>query len=206
MAALPVYDKTGAQVGELELPSAFATTPHAVMLRQAIVAELAGRRQGTAGTKTRAEVAGSGRKLWRQKGTGRARVGDRRPPNRVGGGVAAGPRPRSYAQRLAVRHRREALRAALSARADAGDLIILESVELAQAKTKALRGLLDAIGLFEELLLVLPEHSETVWRCGRNLEGLCMTTAAMVSALDLMTARKVILTKDAISRLEARLT
>jgi len=205
MAALPRYDKTGAHAGELELPAAFAAAPHATALHQAVRAELAGRRQGTASTKTRGEVAGSGRKLWRQKGTGRARVGDRRPPNRVGGGSVTGPRPRAYDHRTAARTKQEALRSALSARAEAGDLIILEAVELAEAKSKALRGLLDAIGVSGDLLLVLPEHDATVWRCGRNLPGLSIAVAADVTAYDLMAARQVILTQEAVSRLEARL-
>lgn len=205
MAALPVYDKTGAHAGELEVPAAFSASSHSTMLHQAVLAELAGQRQGTSKAKTRGEVAGSGRKLWRQKGTGRSRVGDRRPPGRIGGGTVTGPRPRSYDQRTPARMKQEALRSALSARAEAGDLIVLEAVELAEAKTKALRGLLDAIGVSGDLLLVLPAPDATIWRCGRNLAGVSITVASDVTAYDLMAPRKVILTRDAISRLEARL-
>jgi large subunit ribosomal protein L4 len=203
--ALPIYDKTGAHAGEVELPTAFTAEPHGAMLHQAVLAGLAGQRQGTSKVKTRGEVAGSGRKLWRQKGTGRARVGDRRPPSRVGGGVAAGPQPRAYDQRTSARAKQAALRSALSARVGAGEMIVLEAVELEEAKTKVLQSLLDAIGVSGELLLVLPEPDEIVWRCGRNIEGLRILTAADVNAYDLMAARTVILTKDAISRLEARL-
>jgi large subunit ribosomal protein L4 len=203
--ALPIYDKTGAHAGEVDLPTAFASEPHGVVLHQAVLADLAGQRQGTSKAKTRGEVAGSGRKLWRQKGTGRARVGDRRPPNRVGGGTVTGPRPRSYDQRTSARMKQSALRSALGARAGAGDVIVLEAVELAEAKTKALQSLLNAIGVSGDLLLVLPESDGTIWRCGRNIEGLRIVAAADVNAYDLMAARTVILTKDAISRLEARL-
>jgi large subunit ribosomal protein L4 len=204
MAALPRYDKTGAQAGELEVPTAFAGAPHAVTLHQAVLAELAGQRQGTHSTKTRGEVAGSGRKLWRQKGTGRARVGDRRPPNRVGGGTVTGPRPRSHDQRLSGRMKQEALRSAVAARVEAGEVMALEAVELPEAKTKALQGLLDALGVSGDVLLVLPEHDALVWRCGRNIEGLRIAVAADINAYDVMAARKVILVQDALSRLEAR--
>lgn len=204
MATLPRYDQTGAQAGEMEVPAVFAEAPHATALHQAVLAELAGQRQGTHSTKTRGEVAGSGRKLWRQKGTGRARVGDRRPPSRVGGGRVTGPRPRSHNQRLSGRMKQEALRSALSARVEAGEVLALEAVELPEAKTKALQTLLDTLGVSGSVLLVLPEHDAMVWRCGRNIEGLRITAAAEVSAYELLAARQVILVKDAISRLEAR--
>lgn len=205
MAVLPVYDKDGAHVGEMEVPTTFADTPQAAVLHQIVRAQLASRRQGTASTKTRSEVAGSNRKLWRQKGTGRARVGDRRPPNRVGGGTVGGPRPRSYRERTPARVKQEALRSALGARVAAGDVLVLESLELAAPKTRAVQSLLDAIGASGSLLLVLPDYEETVWQCGRNIRGLTITAAAEVSAYGLMAARTVILTKQAVSRLEARL-
>jgi large subunit ribosomal protein L4 len=205
MAALPLYDKTGAHAGEVELPGSLRAAPQVVGLHEAVLGNLAGKRQGTSSTKTRGEVAGSTRKLWRQKGTGRARVGDRTPPNRVGGGVVNGPRPRDYDQRVSVRVKRAALRTALGLRAEAGDLLIVEAVELPEAKTKALQALLDAIGVSGKLLLVVPEHDAVVHRCGRNIPGLTITTAADVNAYDLMAARKVIVAQQAISRLEARL-
>ena len=203
--ALPLYDKTGAHAGEVEVPGAFQGAPALVGLHETVLADLAGQRQGTSKTKTRGEVAGSTRKLWRQKGTGRARVGDRTPPNRIGGGTVTGPRPRDYDHRLSARTKRAALRSALGLRAEAGDVLVVESVELPEAKTKALKALLDAIGVSGRLLLVVPEHDALVRRCGRNIPGLSITTAADVNAYDLMAARKVILAQQAIPRLEARL-
>jgi len=202
--ALPRYDKNGARAGEVDVPAAFAAENPAV-LHQAVVAARAGQRQGTSKTKTRGEVAGSGKKLWRQKGTGRARVGDRRPPNRVGGGTVTGPRPRDYDHRTPARMKREALRAALSRRVAAGEVIVVEAIALAEPKTRLFQELLETIGLSGDLLLVLPEYDEMLHRSGRNLRGLAITTAAEVTAYELLAPRTVILTSEAISRLEARL-
>ncbi len=207
MPTLPQYNTEGAQTGEVELAdTVFGRVPNEALLHQTVVAALAARRQGTASAKTRAEVAGSTRKLWRQKGTGRARVGDRRPPHRTGGGVAMGPRPRSYRQRLPRAAKAEGLRSALSAQAQSGDLIILEPFELPAAKTKALQAVLDALGMSGRTLLVLPELNEVIWRCGRNIPGLVIRPATEVNVLDVLTARKTIIVRDAISALEARLS
>jgi large subunit ribosomal protein L4 len=206
MAGLPIYDKTGAQAGEMEAPeSLFGREPRLDLVHQLVLRELANQHQGTAHTKTRGEVAGSTRKLYRQKGTGRARVGDRRPPNRTGGGVAMGPRAHSHRQAAPAGMRRGALRAALSARAAAGDVVVVEAVDLSVAKTKALQGLLDSIGLSGRLLLVLAAPSEMVWRCGRNIPRLEITTASDLSAHDVMAAGSLLLEKGAVARLEERL-
>jgi large subunit ribosomal protein L4 len=207
MATLPVYDTTGSQTGDIEVSGdVFAATPNEQVLHQVVLAGLAARRQGTAHTKTRAEVAGSNRKLWRQKGTGRARVGDSRPPNREGGGVAAGPRMRSFRQRVSRRLRAEALRSALSARAQSGELTVLEAFDLPEPKTRAVAEILTALGVQGPALLVLPEPDEIIWRCARNLPGLRVRVAAEINGPDVMAARRVIVIKDAIARLEARLS
>ncbi len=206
MATLPIYDKSGAHAGEVEAAGAvFGAEARLNVVHQMVLTELANRRQGTAHTKTRGEVAGSTRKLYRQKGTGRARAGDQTPPNRSGGGIAMGPRAHSHRQEASTKMRREALRAALSARAAAGDVMVLEAVELPEAKTKALQGLLDAVGVSGDMLLVLGEHNETIWRCGRNIKGLDITTAGNLSVYDVMGARTVLLEKEAMTRLEERL-
>lgn len=205
VATLPVYNIAGDQVGEQELPGVFlGESPNLGVLHQVVVAELAARRQGTAHTKKRSEVSGSGRKLWRQKGTGRARVGDRRPPHRIGGGRATGPRMRSYRQRVSAGLKEEALRSALGARAAAGEILLLEPFELTEAKTQALAEVLEAVGGRGSALLVLGQADERIARCGRNLPGLRVAEAAGVSAAQVMAARKVILTTDALPRLEAR--
>ncbi|MDH4179366.1 MAG: 50S ribosomal protein L4 [Armatimonadota bacterium] len=207
MPTFPRYDLQGTQTGDVELPDTiFGREPNQALLHQTVVAALASRRQGTASAKTRSEVAGSTRKLWRQKGTGRARVGDRRPPHWSGGGVAMGPRPRSYRQRLPEAAKVEGLRSALSAKAQSGDLIILEPFELPAAKTKAVQAVLDALGVSGRTLLVLPEPNEVIWRCGRNIPGLVIRPASDLNVLDVLTARKAIIIGDAIPVLEARLS
>lgn len=207
MVRLPVYNMEGAQTGDLEVSAdIFGGSPRPGVLHQAVLAVLAARRQGTAHAKTRGEVSGSSRKLWRQKGTGRARVGDRRPPHWVGGGVAIGPRARSHRQRVSRRMKVEALRSALRARASAGDVTVVEQVELAEPKTRALNKVLIALGAEAPTLLVLPEANEIVWRCGRNIPRLNIQPAADLNCYDVMVARKVIIAKDAIPRLEERLS
>lgn len=207
MPKFPRYNMQGSQTGEVELPDAiFGQKPNEALLHQTVVAALAARRQGTASAKTRSEVAGSTRKLYRQKGTGRARVGDRRPPHRIGGGVAMGPRPRSYRQRLPETAKAEGLRSALSSKAQSGDLIILDSFDLPTAKTKVVQAVLDALELRGRTLLVLPEPNHMIWRCGRNIPGLVIRPASDVNVLDLLSVRKAVIVGDAISTLEARLS
>ncbi|MBN1458086.1 MAG: 50S ribosomal protein L4 [Armatimonadetes bacterium] len=207
MATLAVYSLDGKQVSELELPeSVFGADVNEGLLHEAVVAGLRSRRQGNAQAKTRGEVSGSRRKLWRQKGTGRARVGDRFAPHWKGGGVAMGPRGRTFRYRLSRRARLEALRSALTAQVRSEDVILLEPLELPEAKTRVMQGLLDALGVAGNALLVLPTHDDTVWRCGRNIPGLTIHPATDINALDVLAARKVVLTTDAISALEKRLS
>jgi large subunit ribosomal protein L4 len=207
MATLPIYDMKGSQTGEAEVSAeVFDAEPNGAALHQVVLGRLAAGRQGTAHTRTRGEVAGSTRKLWRQKGTGRARVGDRNPPHRTGGGVAMGPRTRSHRQHIPKRLKAAALRSALSARARAGELTLLDQIELPEAKTKALYEVLQALGAERSTLLVLAEADETVWRCGRNIPGLRIRPAIDVDSYDVMAVRKVIVVKDAVERLEARLS
>jgi large subunit ribosomal protein L4 len=207
MGTTPVFDVTGAQTREMELPeSLFGAGPHAVVLHQVVLAELAAKRQGTASTKTRSEVAGSNRKLWRQKGTGRARVGDRRPPSRVGGGRVTGPRPRDYRQRTAKALKDLALRSALEARAAAGAIMFVEPFELTEAKTKALVGVVEALGGTRGALLVLGKPDEIIVRCGRNIPDFAVSNAAKVSTYELMSARRIIIATDALAQLEARVS
>ena len=207
MPTVPVYDSKGSQTGELSLADeVFGVRPNEALLHQVVVAGMAAQRQGTHDTKTRGEVAGSTRKLWRQKGTGRARVGDRRSPIRSGGGIAMGPHPRSYRQRLPRASKTEGLRSALSAQVQSGVLLVMDSLELPQAKTKALKAVLEAVGVAGKALLVVGAHDELVWRCGRNIPGLAIRPASDVNALDVLAARKIVLLREAIAALEARLS
>jgi large subunit ribosomal protein L4 len=207
MATLPVHDVNGAQTGEMELPaSIIGQGPNPVALHQVVTAELAAQRQGTASTKTRSEVAGSGRKLWRQKGTGRARVGDRRPPGRVGGGRVTGPRPRDYRQRIARSLKEEGLRLALEARVAAAGIMLVEPFELTVAKTRALAAVMAALGGSRGTLLVLGQPSEIIARCSRNIPEFRVTDASKLSAYDVMAARRIVITTDALAQLEARVS
>jgi large subunit ribosomal protein L4 len=207
MATVPLYDIEGSRTGELSLSDeVFGVQPNKALLHQVVVAAQAAQRQGTQDAKTRSEVAGSTRKLWRQKGTGRARVGDRRSPNRTGGGVAMGPHPRSYRQRLPRTAKLEGLRSALSAQVQSGALLVLESLELPEPKTKLLKGVLDSVGVSGRALLVLAAPDELVWRSGRNIPGLVIVPASDVNALDVIAARKVVVLREAIAALEARLS
>jgi large subunit ribosomal protein L4 len=207
MPTLPVYSLEGTQTGELEVSAVvFGVEPNQAVLHQVVVAELAARRQGTADTKTRGEVAGSTRKLWRQKGTGRARTSDRRAPHKIHGGVAMGPHPRSHRQRVSRALKAESVRSALSAQLQAGCLTVVEPLALPEAKTKALKAVLDSLGVVGRALLVIAEPSEMIWRCGRNLPGLSIRVASDVTALELLTARKIVITTEAVPALEARLS
>ncbi len=207
MPTLPVYNMTGTQSGELELSAEiFGGEPNQALLHQVVVAELAARRQGTSNTKTRGEVAGSTRKLYRQKGTGRARTGDRRSPHKIHGGVAMGPHPRSHRQRVSRSVKVEGVRSALSAQLQAGYLTIVEQLELPEAKTKSLKAILDLLGATGRSLLIIAEPDETIWRCGRNIPGLSIRPASDITAWEVLTARKIVITRDAVSALEARLS
>lgn len=207
MPTLPVYNSEGAQTGDFEVPAhVFDVEPHEAVLHQVIVAELAARRQGTAHAKTRSEVAGSTRKLWRQKGTGRARVGDRRPPHWTGGGVALGPRAREHRQRLPRRMRNDGLRYALSSQARTGGIRLLESLELPEAKTRAVQEILDALEIAGRALVVVAEHNPMLWRAGRNIPGLAIRPAGELTAYEVMCARSILIAKDAIAPLETRLS
>lgn len=207
MATLPIHDISGKAAGEMELPAAiFGEAAKTGVLHQVMVAGQAAKRQGTADTKTRSEIAGSTRKLWRQKGTGRARVGDRRPPGRVGGGTVTGPQPRSYRQRVAKSLRGEGLRSALEAKAAAGSVTLVEPFELTEAKTKALVAVMEALGGTRGALLVLGQANEVIARCGRNVPQFQVAEAARVSALDVLAARRVVIATDALPQLEARVS
>ncbi len=207
MSTLPLFDASGAAAGEMAVPATvFGAEPNESALHQAVLAELAAQRQGTHAARPRGDVSGSNRKLWRQKGTGRARVGDRRPPHWTGGGVAMGPQPRSHRQRISKRLKKESLRWALSAQAEAGEVLLVEPFEFTEMKTRSLAALLRAMGAEGRVLLVLGERNEDILRCGRNLPGLVVLRAAEVNAHDVLSARKVVICTDALPVLEARLS
>ncbi|HEY4864992.1 MAG TPA: 50S ribosomal protein L4 [Candidatus Dormibacteraeota bacterium] len=197
------YDGQGAPSGEVDLPeSIFGQTPHMAVMHQAYLRQLANARQGTADTKTRAEVSGGGAKPYRQKGTGRARHGSNREPSMVGGGTVFGPQPRSYAQRMPRKMRRLALRSALSVKAEEGKVSVLEGFGLEEPKTRTMVELLRTMGVEETVLVVLPASNQVVSRSVDNLPWAKVVLAHNLNLYDIFTHEQLIIAKDALELLE----
>ncbi len=197
-----VYDQSGARVGEIELaPAVFGLRAHTAVLHEAHVAQLAGRRRGTHSTLTRGMVNRTTRKLYRQKGTGRARHGARSAPVFVGGGIVFGPQPRDYAQRLPKKVRRLAIRSALSAKAADGRILVLDRLELAAPKTGVLAKVLRAVGAEGSVLLVTAAPHQVVERSAANLPRVCVASAASLNLHDVLRADRLLFILDALDRL-----
>lgn len=174
-------------------------------LHDTIVAYRANRRQGTRGTKTKATVSKSGKKPWRQKGTGRARAGYASSPVWRGGGVVFGPQPHDFSKKTPVKVKRMALRKALSERAKSGDLLLVDAIQLEKPKTKVLVQMLQGAGIEGSALLVLEVHNEAVYLASRNHLALETTTADKVNAEDLLRYDKVVVTTEALNKIAERL-
>lgn len=204
MAKAKTYTPTGQEMDEMELPAElFGIKPHRVALYEAVRAHLAHRRRGTASTKGRSEVRGGGGKPWRQKGTGRARVGTVRSPLWVGGGVVFGPKPRQYRIKLPHKVVRLGLKSALSACAQDGRVAVIEELSLEAPKTKDLFAILVNMGCSSgKKLLVLEGYEENVFKSGRNIPGLVLRTANGIHAYDLLISDHVIFTKKALQKME----
>ncbi len=203
MPRVPVYSMDGNQVGEIDLNDAiFGTEVNEPLLHQAIVMHQANQRQGTASTKTRAEVRGGGRKPWRQKGTGRARHGSIRSPIWVGGGTTFGPKPRDYRQKMPKKARRAALRSALSAKVAAGELIVLDQLTLSEPKTRLIANMLQKLNAGDRALIVISSHDPVIERSTRNLPGVMLRNAAELNAYDVLSRPKLVITKDGVDRVE----
>lgn len=202
MGKVPTYNPDGSQVGEVELPvEVFQVQPRPAAVYQALVWQLAGRRVGTHSTKTRGEVSGGGRKPWRQKGTGRARHGSIRSPLWVGGGIAHGPKPRSYAFPLPKKVRRLAIRSILSAKASGGRIKVVEGLRLSQPRTKELAEILRHLGVAGKTLVVTAEHDENVERSAANLPHVKVLSATTLNVHDLLSYENMVVTREALSRI-----
>ncbi len=203
MPKATVYDMTGKQVGEIELSEAvFGITPNEVAMYEAVKNHLANRRQGTQSTLTRAEVSGGGRKPWRQKGTGRARQGSIRSPQWTHGGIALGPKPRDYSYRLNKKYRRLALLSALSTKAAAGEIIVVDDLNLSEIKTKSMVNFLKAVDVSGKALIVTPEVRENVVKSARNIQGVKTTTATIINVYDILNQGKFIVDKAAVEKIQ----
>ena len=185
------------------LDDVFAAPMNAALLHQVIVGQLANKRQGTAKVKTRSEVSGGGAKPRPQKYTGRARQGSIRSPQWRGGGVVFGPTPRSYRQRTPKRMKREAIKIALSDKARARNLIVVDELRLDDAKTKNMAQMLQALKVESSALLVCDAPNDAVQRAARNIPKVRTLPVALLNALDLLNANKVVMTLDAVRKAEA---
>jgi len=194
-----VFTSAGAEAGEMALdPTIFGIEPNTDVMHQVVTAQRAAARSGSASTKTRAEVRGGGRKPWRQKGLGRARHGSIRSPQWKGGGVAHGPKPRSYAQRTPKKMKRLALRSALSVRASADAIKIVDSFEWEGPKTKSAVALLEGMGIEGKTLFVLSASDRIARRSVRNLPGVNALTVDQLNTYDVLWADAVVFTTDTI--------
>lgn len=202
MPKVALYNINGEQVGEIELrDEIFGIEPNQHVLHQAVQAQLAAERAGTHSTKTRAEVAGGGRKPWRQKGTGRARHGSIRSPIWRGGGIVFGPKPREYGFKLPKKVRRLALKSALSAKALANEIIVLDSLNFAAPKTKDMVKVLNNLNA-RNALVVTAQLDENVFKSARNIPGVKPVTAAGINVYDLLKHGSLVITRDAVARVE----
>ena len=196
MATIPVKDHTGADAGTAELDDAiFAVQPNVPVMHQVVTAQLAARRSGTQSTKTRAEVRGGGAKPWRQKGTGRARQGSTRAPHWTGGGVALGPKPRSYEQRTPKKMIRLALRSALSDRAAQGRVLVIDAWGFDAPKTSAGVAALGALGIDGRVLVVLQRSDEAAAKSFRNLPQVQLIEVGELNAYDVLVNDWVVFTR-----------
>ena len=201
---LPVKDMAGEQVGELEVDDAvFAGPVNNSLMHQALVRQLANARLGTHSTKTRGQVAGGGRKPWRQKGTGRARQGSIRSPNWVGGGIVFGPQPRKYTKAMPRKMRRAAICSALAVKADAGEIVVVDKLTMSTPQTRGMVDALDALGANgRSVLMVTAEKNANVQRSANNLPKVKTLLSSYINIRDLLGHDLVILCRDAVAQLE----
>ena len=203
MPTISIYDMTGKQTGTMELNAEiFGIEPNVAVMHSAVINYLANQRQGTQSTKTRSEVSGGGRKPWRQKGTGHARQGSTRSPQWTHGGIALGPKPRSYRFALPKKVRRLALKSAFSSKVIAGEMLVLESLTVEEIKTKTIVNMLNALGADRKVLLVLPEKDEKVILSARNIPGVKTALVNTLNVYDILNCDKFIVVKDAVAQLE----
>ncbi|MBC7075274.1 MAG: 50S ribosomal protein L4 [Syntrophomonadaceae bacterium] len=203
MPKVALYDMNGAQIGDIELnDSVFGIEPNEAVLYDFVKMQLANKRAGTASTKTRAEVRGGGRKPWRQKGTGRARAGSRRSPIWTGGGITFGPKPRDYSYRLPRKIRRLAMRSALSSKVKNDSIIVVDQIKIEEPKTKLMVKVLESLNAGKKTLLVTADGDPNVVKSARNIPGVKPLKADFINVYDLLKYETLLITKDAVARIE----
>ena len=203
MPKIDVYDINGKKVKELELNEAvFGIEPNEAVVHSVLVNFLANQRQGTQSTKTRSEVSGGGRKPWRQKGTGRARQGSIRAPQWIKGGIALGPKPRSYKYTVNKKERQLAVKSVLSSKVLENELVVVDSLPLKEIKTKSMVKALTALKVEGKTLIIVPEKNTNVVMSARNIEGVKTITANNINVFDLLKYNNLILPVDTVKKLE----
>ena len=197
-----LYDMAGKQIGEIELSEAiFGIEPNQAVVHEAVKNHLGNCRQGTQSALTRAEVSGGGKKPWRQKGTGHARQGSTRAPQWTHGGIVFAPKPRSYRTSLNKKTRRLALKSALSAKAAAGSVLVVDGLKLDEVKTKTMQGFLNALEAGKPVVITADVDNNVVLSA-RNIPGVVTTTAKVLNVYDIVNAKQLVIDKAALAIIE----
>ena len=198
-----VFDMAGKQVGEIELSDAvFGIDPNEAVVHDVVKNHLANCRQGTQSALTRAEVSGGGRKPWRQKGTGRARQGSIRAPQWTHGGIVFAPKPRDYSYTLNKKVKRLAMKSALSAKAQAEEIVVIDAIKMDSIKTKTFKTFLNAVGVNGKALVVTAENDAIVVKSAANIPGILVTFANLINVYDILNAQKLVVDKAALAKIE----
>jgi len=202
MASVSVYNMEGAQVDTIELAdSIFAVPVNEHLVHQAVVAQLANKRQGTQSAKTRSEVRGGGRKPWRQKGTGHARQGSIRAPQWTGGGVVFAPKPRDYSVKVNKKEKRAALKSVLTSRVQENKFIVLDQLTLPEIKTKQMKAVLDNLKV-AKALIVTKENDDVVIKSANNLPAVKTAAVNTINVYDILKYDTVVVTREAVAAIE----
>ncbi len=203
MPKVSVFDMTGKQLADTELSDAvFGITPNKEVMHAMVVNYLANQRQGTQSTLTRTEVRGGGRKPWRQKGTGHARQGSIRAPQWIHGGIALGPKPRSYRFSLNKKVKRLAMKSALSSKLIDNNIVVLDAIKLEEFKTKSVIKMLEALKVTGKALIVMPEVNNMIIKSAANIPGVKTTLVNTLNVYDILNYDKFIVVKDAVAKIE----
>ena len=198
-----VFDMAGKQVGEIELSDAvFGIDPNEAVVHDVVKNHLANCRQGTQSALTRAEVSGGGIKPWRQKGTGRARQGSIRAPQWTHGGIVVAPKPRDYSYTLNKKVKRLAMKSALSAKAQAEEIVVIDAIKMDSIKTKTFKTFLNAVGVNGKALVVTAENDAIVVKSAANIPGILVTFANLINVYDILNAQKLVVDKAALAKIE----
>lgn len=203
MPKIDVYNIEGKKVSDVELSeNIFGIEPNEAIVHSVLVNYMANQRQGTQSTKTRSEVSGGGRKPWKQKGTGRARQGSIRATQWIKGGIALGPKPRSYKYTVNKKERRLAIKSMLSSKVIENEIIVVDAIPFTEIKTKNMANVLNNLKVEGKTLIVLPEKNENVQKSARNIEGVKTSLVNTINAYDLLKYKKLIVTLDAVKKIE----